>query len=72
MGRPTAIRNHVGMLLGYYEKRGSLRYLLSPVKRELGYYDERLNQTWQLYPIKKLLTREGDILSTLLGSEMNV
>ena len=71
MPRPIAIRDVVGRIIGYHEIRGTKTYLLNVVKRELGYYDEATNQTWQIYPVKKMLSREGNILGTLIGSDNN-
>jgi hypothetical protein len=64
------IRDVVGRILGYRETRSDGKvYLLNPVKRVLGYYDPRTNQTWQIYPTRVLISREGDILATLLSSD---
>lgn len=71
MANKRTLRDAVGRILGYLEDKDNKTYLYNVVRRELGYYDKKMNQTWQTYPIKKLISREGDILTTLLESEKN-
>ena len=70
MSKTTALKDQVGRILGYREQNSDGKiYLLNKVRRRLGYYDPRTNETWQLYPIRKQISKEGDLLSTLLEVE---
>lgn len=70
LAQANPIRDNVGRIIGYTEVASDGKtYLLNPVKRRLGYYDPRTNQTWQIYPYQMIISREGNILSTLLVND---
>lgn len=59
-----AIRDHIGRILGYEEKKGNIIRLLDITGRELGWYDGVKNETWQSFP-RKIIAKEGNLLALL-------
>lgn len=60
------IRDHLGRILGYTEENSSRITIYTQLGRELGYYDKRTNESWKSYPSRELISRSGNIISTLL------
>ena len=70
MAKTTALRNQVGRIVGYREFASDGKiYILNVIRKRLGYYDTTTDETWQLYPIRKLISKAGDLTSTLLEDE---
>ena len=64
------IRDYMGRVLGYTEETNSKITIYNQLGRELGFYDKRTKESWMSYPSRKLISREGNMISSLLTSSI--